>query len=104
MFFFCCSKELLYFKPKATINEQLLLEQAFLSNYLNQLQSADPPGSAFTAQIQKEVFNGMFIEDPLIASDLVAALVRQSDEASKNKTKKEQSELSMNILSRFLEV
>ena len=96
--------ELNYYRCTSNINERLNLEQHFFNRLLDQLEKSDAPGYSFTAQIQKEIFNGIFVEDPLLMSEFVDFTLRQLEETTKNKTKKEQSDLALSTVSRILEV
>ena len=97
-------QELLYFKTKNTVNDHLKIEESFLSTYYTHLATAEPPGSSYTLQLQKDLFHGILVEDPLYMTDLSQALIKQAEETTRNKTKKEQSEQAISIMARILEV
>lgn len=97
-------EELSYYRSITRVNDRLHLEQSFYNRLLEHLEKSDPPGYSFTAQIQKDVFNGTYIEDPLLMTELVESTLRQLEETTKNKTKKEQNELALATTMRFLEV
>ena len=80
------------------------LEQTFYNRLIGQLQQQDPPGYSFSSQIQKEIFSGVFIEDPQLMSDFIEYNLKQIDEASKSKTKKEQFDALFSFMSSLLEV
>lgn len=95
---------MVYYRSVTTINDRLHLEQNFYNQLVQQIDKLDLPGSSFTAQIQKEIFNGQFIEDPTTMSDYVDYNIRILEESSKNKTRKEQIDLQFNFFSKILEV
>lgn len=97
-------EELNYFKSTTTIIERLNLEIQFMSQALESLQNLNPPGYSFASNIQKDIFNGTFVEDPLIMSDFIDYTVRQLEETAKNKTKKEQQELIIGSITKTVEV
>ena len=97
-------EELSYYRCITKVNDRLHLEQTFYNRLLEHLEKSDPPGYSFTAQIQKDIFNSTYIEDPLLMTELVESSLRQMEETTKNKTKKEQNDLAFATLTRFLEV
>ena len=97
-------EELAYYRCVTRVNDRLGLEQSFYNRLLEHLEKSDPPGYSFTAQIQKDVFNGTYVEDPLLMTELVESTLRQLEETTKNKTKKEQNDLALATVIRFLEV
>jgi hypothetical protein len=97
-------KELLHFHPAESVNERLAIEQYFYCSFIENLERNDPPGLNFTPHVQKEIFNGNFIEDPVLMTDYFYLTMKQLEESAKTKTKKEQSELILNSLSRILEM
>lgn len=46
----------------------------------------------------------MFVEDPLLMSDFAEYALKQVEETSKNKTKKEQSEMAISCAGQIIEV
>ena len=52
----------------------------------------------------KKVFNGSFVEDSVSMNDLAESQLRQIEETAKHKTKKEQSDIILASLTRFLDV
>ena len=82
----------------------MLIEQNFYKIYLNKLEKLDQPGSGFVAQVQKEIFNGTFIEDPILVCDFVQQGLKQEEEKAKHKTRKEQGEIILKFLSNLLEM
>lgn len=99
-----CLEELSYFMQPRTVNERLKLEQSFYNAYISQLEMLDPPGYSFTSQIQKEIFSGVFVEDPQLMSDYVEFNLKQLEESAKNKTRKEQADVFLNFMARTLEM
>ncbi|RNA35350.1 transmembrane protein -like [Brachionus plicatilis] len=97
-------EELIYFKSIQNVTERLLIEQNFYKIYLDKLERLDPPGSGFTPQIQREIFNGTFIEDPNLMCDFVQQGLNQVEEKAKHKTRKEQNEAVLKFLSDILEM
>ena len=97
-------EELSYYRCATNVNDRLQLEQNFYNRFLDLLEKSDPPGYSFTAQIQKEIFNATYVEDPLLMSELVDSTLKQLEETTKNKTKKEQNDLALATVNRFLEV
>jgi hypothetical protein len=97
-------EELNHFKNTSSVNEKLNLEINYLTQLFDSLQNLNPPGHSFALNIQKEVFNTSFVDDPLVMSDFIDFSVKQLDETLKNKTKKEQQELILNSISKTLEV
>lgn len=97
-------EELNYFKSTTSVNQRLNLEINYLTKLHLTLQSIQPPGHSFANQIQKEVFTGNFVDDPLLMSDFLDFTVRQLEEQLKNKTKKEQQETVINSITKIVEV
>ncbi|CAF0884068.1 unnamed protein product [Brachionus calyciflorus] len=97
-------EELAYFKSVQNVTERLILEQNFYNIYLDKLEKLDPPGYSFTPQIQKEIFNGTYIEDPILMSDFVQQGIKQVEETSKHKTRKEQTDALLKFMSNTLEM
>ena len=64
----------------------------------------DIPGASFSPQVQKDLFNGVVVEDPLLMHDLGQSLLKDLDETLKNKTRKEQIELTITTMSRVVEM
>lgn len=101
---FSLNKDLVYKKNVETVYERLVYEKNFLDRLFEHYQQLNEPGYSFTPQLQKELFNGMFVEDPLFMNDFTQSLLRELDETLKNKTRKEQIELSVSTVARVLEV
>ena len=82
----------------------MAIEQYFYNAFIENLERGDPPGYSFTSTVQKEVFSGKFVEDPILMTEYVYLILKQAEETTKTKTKKEQSELALSSLSRILEM
>ena len=93
-----------YKKNLYSVKERLSYEKYFYDSLYEHYECIDTPGSSFSPQVQKDLFNGVVIEDPLLMHDLSQGLLKDLDEALKNKTRKEQTELTGTTLSRVIEV
>lgn len=94
---------MVYFKSVNTVNERLNIEQAFLENYLTILQTMNPTGYSFTSQIQKEIFNSPFMDDPSLISELFENSLQLLEESDKNNNKKEKAAAVLKASCKILE-
>lgn len=97
-------EELMYFKTPESVNERLAIEQYFYNNFIEHLERGDPPGHTFNPQFQKEILNANFVEDPIVMSDFLYYTLKQIEEQSKTKTKREQNEMALSASARILEM
>ena len=90
--------------PDGPINERLKLEQLFHNKLLDKLEALTLPGYSFTPPVQKEIFNPLFIEDPVLMTSFVEYLCREQAELNKNKTKQDQSDSQLALFNNVIEV
>lgn len=84
--------------------DHLKIELVFYTKLYDDYECLEPIGNSFTQQLQKDLFNATFIEDPLLMSQLVTSLIKEQEELNKNKTRKESYELQMQFLINTIEL
>ncbi|TDG99230.1 hypothetical protein EPR50_G00207510 [Perca flavescens] len=82
--------ELCQLHRAASIIDQLLLRQKLLQQALQSWNHLASPGASYSSQIQKDLFSGVFFEDPILVQKVGLLLVRSAEEKDMTQGKEKQ--------------
>ncbi|XP_071354884.1 uncharacterized protein [Trachinotus anak] len=63
-----------------SVSDKLVLRQKLLQQALQSWRSLASPGAFYSSQIQKDLFSGVFFEDPVLVQNLGLSLVKSAEE------------------------
>ncbi|KAM6968645.1 coiled-coil domain-containing protein 162 [Tautogolabrus adspersus] len=72
--------ELCHLHRETSSTHKLCLRQKLLQQALQSWRDLPPPGSSYSAQIQKDLFSDVFFEDPFLVQNVGLTLVRSAAE------------------------
>uniref|UniRef100_UPI0037E99645 uncharacterized protein n=1 Tax=Semicossyphus pulcher TaxID=241346 RepID=UPI0037E99645 len=83
--------------------DKLSLRQKLLQKALQSWSDLPPPGASYSAQIQKDLFSDVFIEDPILVQNVGLSLVRSAEERDLMQGREKQT-YAVETFSRLLEL
>ncbi|ETE69944.1 hypothetical protein L345_04247, partial [Ophiophagus hannah] len=86
-----------------TASEAINLEEQILQLSLDGWMTMENPESFYGAQIQRDIFADVLVEDPLIIREIVTLALKSVSEEEQRPSKEKQT-ITLNVFSRFLEV
>ncbi|XP_067931806.1 uncharacterized protein [Watersipora subatra] len=90
-------------KPN-TVTNMLDMEMKIIEQAITSWESLPAAGSSFASQVQKELFSGVFIEDPSYLCEVALALVDQQEQQDQRKTKKLRQAQSVATVGKVMEL
>jgi hypothetical protein len=85
-----------------SLTEKMLYELEYFEEILNNYKQLDQPGSMFSANHQRDVFNTLFSDHPTMMGKLAYEIIKQIDET--RTTKKEQYDKYIKLNTNFIEL
>ncbi|XP_041043277.1 uncharacterized protein LOC121277708 [Carcharodon carcharias] len=89
-------------RPKSA-DESISLEKQVLNLALEKWAALEKPESSYSLQVQKDLFSGVFIEDPLFVRDIGFSFMEDSEEVE-NRPGAEKQAFMLHSFSRLLEI
>uniref|UniRef100_UPI00398EB9BA uncharacterized protein isoform X2 n=1 Tax=Pristiophorus japonicus TaxID=55135 RepID=UPI00398EB9BA len=88
-------------RPK-TADECISLEKQILNLALEKWVAMETPESSYSLQVQKDLFSGVFIEDPLFVRDVGVSFIEAAEEVENRRAEKQA--FMLHTFSRLLEI
>ncbi|XP_030575513.1 coiled-coil domain-containing protein 162 [Archocentrus centrarchus] len=95
--------ELCQLHRATSITAKLHLEQKLLEQALQSWNNLTSAGASYSSQIQKDLFSGVFIEDPILVQKVGLSLVKSAEESDVMQEQEKQL-YAMETLSKLLEL
>ncbi|XP_070558917.1 uncharacterized protein [Ptychodera flava] len=95
--------DLVHTHQPRSVTEAVSMEKKLLEVSLSQWEKLDRPGNSYSSQVQKDVFQDVFAEDPLFICEIGSSLFKTKDMAAGKRSKKEKQADLLAIWTRLLE-
>lgn len=97
-------QELIHIHKPDTILDSLVMEKKLYEVALQEWQTMEPIGTSFSPQMQKDLFSGVFAEDPLFICEIAErfATEEEADQQPKGQTK-QRNKLMMSKVGRVMD-
>ncbi|XP_062253462.1 uncharacterized protein LOC133962042 [Platichthys flesus] len=96
--------ELCQLHRATSVSHKLLLQQKLLHQALQSWNSLVSPGASYSSQIQKDLFSGVFFEDPGLVQNVGLSLVESAEEKDGMQGEREKHSYAVETFSKLLEL
>ncbi|KAK3588936.1 hypothetical protein CHS0354_023696 [Potamilus streckersoni] len=96
-------RELIHIHKPATVLDSLIIEKKLYEFALEEWNKMEHLGASYSTQIQKDLFSGVYVEDPLFMCEVAQTLVTQNEQEKSRKSAKEKQLAMVNSVARLLE-
>ncbi|XP_064633719.1 uncharacterized protein LOC135491668 [Lineus longissimus] len=96
--------ELYHLHKPETTSEAVHLEKRMLEVALKEWDKMDTLGASYSHQMQKDLFQGMYVEDPQLLVEIAHTLVHEEEQTGRRRTQKEKHTDILNSICRVMEM
>ncbi|XP_047197601.1 coiled-coil domain-containing protein 162 isoform X2 [Hippoglossus stenolepis] len=96
--------ELCQLHRATSVSHKLLLQQKLLHQALQSWNRLVSPGASYSSQIQKDLFSGVFFEDPVLVQNVGLSLVKSAEEKDTMQGEREKQSYAVETFSKLLEL
>ncbi|RXM28684.1 Coiled-coil domain-containing protein 162 [Acipenser ruthenus] len=95
--------ELCQLRRPQSVQESVALEKQLLQLAVEKWQALEPPGASYSTPVQKDLFSGIFFEDPFFVRDVGFSALEFAEEGEKKQGREKQAFI-VETFSRLLEL